>query len=752
MRDEASSRGEFAGESGTAAIVWLVENVRDNRGLFSAVAGIIFCLALAYALLATPIYEADALIRVEPAKSSMIGPLADLGGALQVRDPSVLGEIEILKSRATIGSALAQISGHLSIRALEPLPMMADVLPDVMRHRLSQLLDSAPSTWGSEQLEFEAFEVPASLIGVKLELIAGDAGAWQLVTSQGTSLVGGNSNETASAGGVRVHVSKLNAPPGARFEVIRHSLQARIRDVATELHVAETSPQSNAIRLTLDDADPVFASRLVNAIADAYVSMNVRRRSEEAARSLKFLDEQLPQLRAQLDRDEEAFNEFRMSAGTIDIDGQVGELLQRVTELERQRMELELRRGELVARFEPQHPSVAAVDTQLLRVQHELDQLAVRRDSLPQMQQNYLRLARDVEVSTQLYVSLLNNAQQLRIAKAGTVENAVIIDRAAPAQRPTRPNRPLIVMLGALLAVAAGVTVCQIFALSVARVRDTDTLEMVSGMDILAVVPHAREQRELDRLEGQAARLIVREQPQSPTSDALRSLRMALQVRPTAGPNGRVLLMSSAEPSQGKTFIACNLAQALASSGARVVLLDADLYRGAAHRYLGLPMHQLGLGRLLQGESSREQVMTEMSPGFSVIPAGRAVSNPADLLASAALQALVAELRLQYEWVIIDGPPASIIGDAATLARLADQVIFVARHGKVSYTQVRQSVAAMRRLGAKFVGAVFNDHRRPAFTYGYGYGYGYGYAYARPEGEADDDRPADRASRLGSRG
>jgi len=746
MRDETSSRGEFPGESGAAAIVWLVENVRDNRGLFAAVSGIIFCLALTYALLATPIYKADALIRVEPAKSSMIGPLADLGGALQVRDPSVLGEIEILKSRATIGGALEQISGHLSIRPLEPLPKVAAVLPDGMRQRLAQLLGSAPSAWGSEELEFNVFEVPASLIGVELELIAGAGGAWRLVTSEGTTLASGNLHETVSAGDVRVRVSKLSAPAGARFEVIRHSLQARIRDVAAELHVAETSPQSNAIRLTLDDPDPVFASRLVNAIADAYVSMNVRRRSEEAARSLKFLDEQLPQLRAQLDRAEGAFNEFRMSAGTIDIGGQVSELLQRVTELERQRMELELKRGELVARFEPQHPSVAAVDAQLRRVQYELDQLAARRDSLPQMQQSYLRLARDVEVSTQLYVSLLNNAQQLRIAKAGTVENAVIIDRATPAQRPTRPNRPLIVMLGALLAVGAGVAVCQIFALSVARVRDTDTLEMVTGMDILAVVPHAREQRELDRLEGQTARLIVREEPQSPTSDALRSLRMALQVRMPAGPKGRVLLLSSAEPSQGKTFIACNLAHALSSGGARVLLLDADLYRGAAHRYLGLPVQQLGLGRLLQGECSRQEVTTETSPGFSVIPAGRRVANPADVLSSAALQSLVAELRQEYEWVIIDGPPASIIGDAATLARLADQVIFVARHGKVSYAQVRQSVAAMRRLGAKFVGTVFNDHRRPAFTYGYGYGYGY--AYTRPE--ADGERGADRAG-SGSR-
>ncbi len=745
MRDEAVARAEFAGESGPAAIVWLVENVRDNRGLFAAVAGTIFCFALAYALLATPIYTTDALIRVEPTKSSMIGPLADLGGALQMRDPSVLGEIEILKSRATIGSALEQVSGHLSVRTLAPLPLMAGVLPDAVRKYLSQLLDAAPPTWGSDALKFETFEVPAALIGVELEFIVGLEGAWRLVTPDGAELASGNLHEPVTAGDVRVHVSELNALPGTRFQVIRHSLQARIRDVATELRVAETSPQSNAIRVKLDNADPVFASRLVNAIADAYVGMNVRRRSEEAARSLKFLDEQLPQLRAQLDRAEAAFNEFRMTAGTIDIGGQVTELLQRVTELERQRMELELRRGELVARFEPLHPTVAAVDAQIVRIQHELDQLAARRDSLPLVQQNYLRLARDVEVSTQLYVSLLNNAQQLRIAKAGTVENAVIIDRATPAQRPTSPNRPLIVMLGALLAVGAGVTVCQIFALSVARVRDTDTLERVTGMDTLAVVPHAREQRELDRLEGQMARLIVREQPQSPTSDALRSLRMALQVRMPATPNGRVLLLSSAEPSQGKTFIACNLAQALASSGARVLLLDADLYRGAAHRYLGLPAHQLGLGRLLQGECTREQVTIEGAPGFSVIPAGRRVANPADLLASGALQALVAELRSQYDWVIVDGPPASIIGDAATLARLADQVIFVARHGKVSYAQVRQSVAAMRRLGAKFVGAVFNDHRRPAFSYGYGYGYGY--AYTRADGEGG----ADGVGRFGSR-
>ena len=169
--------------------------------------------------------------------------------------------------------------------------------------------------------------------------------------------------------------------------------------------------------------------------------------------------------------------------------GEIRELLTQSTGIERTRAELELKRKEYQTRFQPDYPLLKGIDSQLREVKAQNEELNKTIAALPQVQQDYIRKARDVEVNNQLYVSLLNNAQQLQIAKAGTVGNVAVVDPAVAPEKPSRPNKPLTVAIAALLGLAIGFAFCQLLALITGVVRDPKKLELSTGLTSLGVIP-----------------------------------------------------------------------------------------------------------------------------------------------------------------------------------------------------------------------------------------------------------------------
>ncbi|NLD70637.1 MAG: polysaccharide biosynthesis tyrosine autokinase, partial [Limnobacter sp.] len=477
---------------------------------------------------------------------------------------------------------------------------------------------------------------------------------------------------------------------------------------------------------------PQAAARLVNALADAYLAQNVQRRAAEADKSLQFLEAQLPELRQQLETAEVALNEFRNRHQTIDIPGEITALLSQTVELEKHRLELDLRRRDAQARYEPAHPIASALRDQIASVSAQQKRIGDRIRALPKLQQDYLRLARDVEVSSQLYVSLLNNAQQLRVARAGTIANVSIVDRAVVTEKAAKPRRALVVAVGVLGGAAAGFLLTQLLAAMRGRVRDPGELEAALGIHVSATVPESAEQATIDKRKLKEPFLLAQQRPTVGAVEALRTLRLNLQLALADTERGRTILLTSAIPGQGKSFVSANLAFLIASAGPRVLLIDADIRRSSIERYL--PVHgERGISDILRERLDPAPfVRADVAPNLSVLPAGDGVDNPGDLLTEERLRGLFAWANEHYDVIVVDAPPILPVSDAVVLGRFADVTAFVVRHKKAAQADVVDAVHQFRLTGAPVTGFVFNGFVPSRVRHGYGGRYGYyraGYGY-----------------------
>lgn len=732
----ADDRPMMQGDDEGISVADLIENLLHFWWVFVGVLLACVAIATAYAIIAPPIYQSDVLIEVEPQKGSALGALTDVEGLLAGGRSGVQGEIEILRSRAVIGRAIDAIGADLEIRVQGRLPLLGEFLarrsklgPDGL---VPPLFPGANFAWGGEELLLDEFVVPEGLRGAKFLLVAGEAGQWSLLDESEVEILRGKLGEMRSAfkGAVRVRVTGLRARPGTRFLVSRKPLIAEVRNVAKSLSAREASRQSNVIRATLEDSDPARAAQILNAIADAYVERNVGRRSEEAQKSLAFLREQLPQLKEQVDASERRLNQFRNTQQILDVTAEIRALLERTVAIETQRAELELKRQELALRYESAHPALRAVDSQLFALRGEAERSTRDVRSLPSREQEFLQLARDVQVNTQLYVSLLNNAQQLEIARAGTIGNVAIVDRAVRAPRPLKPNKRLTVALGGVAGLILGFLTSQLLAAMAGVVRDPRKLERLTGSPVLAIIPRSVEQQRKEE-ERDNHFLLAARHVLSPTTEALRSLRTAVLFA-LSEKQGKVVLVTSATPAQGKSFISANLAFLLASGGRKVLIIDADIRRRALREYFPIPESAIGLSEILSGVApTGSAVLEDLHPGLSVLPAGKLPTNPGELFTRPELGKVITWARDSFDFVVIDSAPLMLVSDAGELTGHSDNILFVVRQNEASSSEVLDSLAAVRRAGATSLSLVFNAYAPSNLRYGYGYGgrYGYGGKY-----------------------
>jgi len=421
-----------------------LEILTENKWLIATITALALLIALVYTLLQKPIYEANILIQVEEVdaatKRSYLG---DAGALFDVKTPAS-AEIEILRSRKVIGQAVDET--RLDIDA-EPryIPVIGSWLA---RHskRLSEpgLLGMGGYVSGTEKILVTTFEVPRSLEAKPFKLIAKGGGRYQVTRSDWAAPIAGTVGTllqaNTPAGPMELMVNELTGKPGAEFRLARYSRIVTIEELQAQLVLAERGRQSGVISASLQDADPVKLAATLNAIGTEYVRQNVERKAAEAQKALSFLDVQLPLYKRQLEASEEIYNNFRNRKGTVAFDDEAKLILETSADRQNKLLEAQQRRRELETRFTPNHPSVQALDQQISALQSGIGDVQARIRGLPAVQQEAVRMERDVTVNTALYQSLLNNALQLRLVKEGKLGNARLLDEAEVAEIPVRPQ------------------------------------------------------------------------------------------------------------------------------------------------------------------------------------------------------------------------------------------------------------------------------------------------------------------------
>ncbi|MCX4220211.1 MULTISPECIES: polysaccharide biosynthesis tyrosine autokinase [unclassified Pseudomonas] len=709
----------------------------DQKWLIGAFTGAFMMTGVAYAILATPVYLANALVQVEPKKNDMLG-FSDLNSMLGGQSPSVT-EIGIIKSRAVIGKTVDDLRLDIDVTP-NTFPLIGGFLS--RRYRGETELSVAPPrfglssyAWGGERLEFAKLNLPKELLGKKLTLIAGEQHRFQLLDDNDNLLVDGVAGEAFAQDGVEGQVAQLLANPGTRFEVVRYPRIVTIQGYQDALDISEQGKESGIIRLALASSDAAEAVKILNKIASLYVDQNVRRTSAEAAQSLAFLQSQLPQVKRDLAKASDALNAYQTHGKTVNISLETQSVLGQSVALETRISELKLQQAEMDRKFTKQHPAYRALMTQIGELTQQQRSLEGKVQDLPATQQELLNLTRDVEVASQIYTQLLNKSQELDIIRAGAVGNVRLVDTAdVDLTSPVKPKKALIVLIATFLGAFVGVALVLLRKSLSKGLEGPEGIEQL-GLPVYASIPYSALQQEEDSKKVRAkvaadtpAYLLALRNPTDLSIESIRSLRTCLHFAALDSTNNRIMI-SGPSPQVGKTFVSSNLAAVMAQSGQRVVLIDADMRKGHLHKTLNTPITN-GLSDLLVKRCTLDQAINKVEvDNLHFISRGQVPPNPSELLMHANFRELLAQLSERYDVVIIDTPPLLAVTDAAIVGREAGISLIVARFGVNPAKEIEMTIRRFAQNGIELKGAVFNGVEKRAASY-YGNGSYYNYEYA----------------------
>jgi polysaccharide biosynthesis transport protein len=426
-----------------------------------------------------------------------------------------------------------------------------------------------------------------------------------------------------------------------------------------------------------------------------------------------------------------------------------------ITKLREQQSELRWREQELRNKFGDRHIEVIAVRAQLASINKQmndeaqhivtnlqstydlaLDHQHLLEESLRKLTTSdsgtnsaYVKLRAlqpAAEAKRKLFEQALGDLDELSRRAAADDEGGRII---APASKPLPPNVLHRVMIYGVVGVfATGVGALLAFLLEYLQTgfRTHDMVERTLGYPVLAMIPVVR--RRFRRVSRDLLIEALMREPRSQLGTSVETARIVLGFS-NGGPVPKVLLLTSALPSEGKSAVARLLATSSALSGRRTALLDCDLHHGSVSKQFG--RKRSGLAQVLTGKADIASVtVQDPDTGLFVIPAGFAVKGPADLLSSPLMQKLVTQLREQYDYVVIDASPLLAVVDALTLTTVADKIVMIVEWGRTSRTSVSDGLRALRFAGHSIAGIVLNkvNYKRLG---SYGYGFGRDYTYGR---------------------
>ncbi|WP_416427190.1 polysaccharide biosynthesis tyrosine autokinase [Pseudomonas sp. App30] len=711
----------------------ILRTLFDHKRLIASVVGSFAVAGLAFAILATPIYQANVMIQIEPKRVGL-----DATPEINTKPNAVsqaTAEIELIRSRSVLGQVVSELNLDI-VQQPKRVPgiggyMARHFKPTAEQPVAAPVLGLDSFAWGGEKIAVSTLEVPDSLLGKKMTLVAGDNGQYRVLDSDDNLLLKGQVGVLASAGDISLKVDTLQARPGTEFNLARNRALVTQLAYQNKLKVVEAGKDSGIVYLSLEDPDPVQANTVLNDVSRLYLQQNMQRTSAEAEQRLQFLRSQLPIVRGELTKAEDALHDYQMRSKSVDISQETTALLNQVVSVDNTISELKLKRPDLDRLYTRQHPTQVALTNQINQLEAQKAAMQAKVRVLPETQQELLRLTREQQVTNQTYTQLLNKTQEQDIIRAGNIGNVRIIDKAdANVEEPVKPMRKLIVLLSVLLGGLVAVAIIFIRQAFDRGIVNPDDIENL-GIPVYASVPLSRLQERLNkgrqpRSGGADAKLLSVAEPTELAVESLRSLRTSLHFAMLEARNN-VLMISSPSPAVGKSFVSANLAVIIAQTGKKVLLIDADMRKGYLHKVLGLqPRH--GLSDALAARlSNREVINATAVDNLHFISCGFAAPNPSELLMHDNFHKLLRELSPKYDLVIIDTPPIMAVTDAALVGRQAGTTLLVARFGKSSIKEVESAKRRLAQNGVLVKGAIFNGIQRKAATAEYdcsAYNYG----------------------------
>ncbi|MEX3816689.1 GNVR domain-containing protein, partial [Paraburkholderia sp. BR13439] len=460
--------------------------------------------------------------------------------------------MEIIQSRMVVGKAVDDLRLDISAKP-KRFPLIGDWLGRQAKSLSSPgLFGFGGYAWGNESVKVSSFNVPEAFEGEKFVLTVLEDGRYRLEQSDLSEpvegRVGATLDTTLPEGAITLRVDALNARPGTQFILERQSREKTVENLQNRLTVSQKGKDSGIIGASLTGSERMLTASTLAEIGNAYVEQNLKRKAAEAERSLEFLSAQLPQLKSDLERAEGRYNDMRNRMGVFNLSEQGKAYLDQSVATQRSLLELKQKRAEMSAIYAPGHPAIQALDQQIGMVGSRIGSLSQQEQALPELEQNAVRLTRDMNVNNELYVGMLNNMQQLKLVRAGKVGTARLIDNPVVPKDPIKPNKLLVIIYAALGGLILGAGAAFARTALYRGVTDAQEIEEQTGLNVYATVPlsQAKVARigKAPKLPADGKFLLASEFPRDPSIESLRRLRTALHFAMLESESGdnRVLL------------------------------------------------------------------------------------------------------------------------------------------------------------------------------------------------------------------
>ncbi|ELL3252602.1 polysaccharide biosynthesis tyrosine autokinase, partial [Escherichia coli] len=542
----------------------------------------------------------------------------------------------------------------------------------------------------------------------------------------------GKVGEEVHTNGLSILVDSIDSKPGQQFKIKYYSKLEAINRLQNALKVTDQGKDTGMLSLILTGDNPDLISKILDNISDNYLTQNVARQAAQDEKSLQFLSEQLPKVRRDLDAAEDKLNKYRKQKDSVDLTLEAKSVLDQIVNVDNQLNTLTFREAEISQLYTKEHPTYKALMEKKQILQDERIRLNKKVNTMPSTQQEVLRLSRDVESGRAVYLQLLNRQQELNIAKSSAIGNVRIIDNAVVEPQPVKPKKFLIIVVGFFLGVFISVLFVLLRVYLRRGIESPEQLEEY-GINVYASIPVS------DWLSKQLSRkgkvkqnesdiILSIENPTDLAVEAIRGLRTSLHFAMMEAKNN-ILMITSASPNAGKTFVSANLAATIAQTGKKVLFIDADLRRGYVHKMFGSEIKS-GVSDILSGkESITNAIQKVKNADFDYVSRGQVPPNPTELLMHPRFNELLAWASNNYDLVIVDTPPILAVTDAAIIGRYVGTTLLVARFEVNTPKEIDSSIKRFEQSGVPIKGCILNGIVKKASSY-YSYGYHqYGYSY-----------------------
>lgn len=362
-------------------------------------------------------------------------------------------------------------------------------------------------------------------------------------------------------------------------------------------------------------------------------------------------------------------------------------------------------------------------------IDKQTNKFEARINKAPQQEKEFLTIARQQEIKAALYTMLLQKREENAITLASTATNGRIIEEALAGAAPIAPNKMIIVL--AALIVGLGFPIGLIFLRDLLKykIESREDVQKITHVPILGELPRCDTKT--------TGSIVIQENKNNMMEECFRGLRTNLLFMLEKGQ--QVILFSSTQSGEGKSFVAGNTATSLAFLGKKVLIMGMDIRKPGLNKVFRLSNRAVGITNYLSDPENTNLLDTiqhsDISPNLDILPGGPVPPNPTELVAREHLEHAIEELKKHYDYILLDTAPIALIADTAIIGRVADMCVYVCRADVTPKEGFEYINILQREKKFKKIATVINDidmsKRKHSYGYGYGrkYGYGYGYGY-----------------------